>query len=153
MTRVFFLLSVLTGAVSAMSVRLAPVIEPANAQIIPGEYLVSLREPEVAAFGDEEYTAYVDGRVAPLFHVFHILYDGHLHCCFLVLLLSSFGFCCCLCVCVCTVCALAVILRSSHFLPLVLARLSLNSLALSHLLVTFYYHRLPRPLKLQPIFK
>ena len=45
MARLFFILSTIVASVLAGSVRLAPLVEPQNGKIIPGEYIVSLREP------------------------------------------------------------------------------------------------------------
>ena len=45
MARLFFILSTIVASVLARSVRLAPMVEPHNGEIIPGEYIVSLRKP------------------------------------------------------------------------------------------------------------
>ena len=57
-----FAVAAATTSVYGHAVRLAPVVEPLNAQILSGEYIVGLREPEVTMFGDYDYESYVDGN-------------------------------------------------------------------------------------------
>ncbi len=66
MARFLIALTALAASAYAHSIRLAPVIQPANGQIIPGEYIVSLREPEVGVFQTDDYSTYVDGNALTL---------------------------------------------------------------------------------------
>lgn len=62
------LLSCFALNADARSVRFAPVIDqPLNADIIPGEYIVMLREPEAGMYQNNDYSAYVDAHLNSLF--------------------------------------------------------------------------------------
>ena len=65
MARLFFILATIVASVMSRSVRLAPLVEPHNGEIIPGEYIVSLREPTGNVHGGSQ--AFVDEHLNSLF--------------------------------------------------------------------------------------
>jgi hypothetical protein len=57
---------VAASAAMAASVRMAPVVTSTTGEVIPNEYIVQLREPELGLFRDGDYSAYVNGNISIL---------------------------------------------------------------------------------------
>jgi hypothetical protein len=62
MVKIAFLLASAAALVSARSIRLAPLMVPANGKIIPNEYIVQLTEPEFGINADGAYPELVRGK-------------------------------------------------------------------------------------------